>query len=562
MGKSNKDRGPFGEFLYTELKARDMKAKSLAIQIKRMGGNISDATIRHWMIGSRVPAETHEAVEKISKIFNKPLQDVQTIIKKARGWRNPSRMDLVSAPRPRSSLLFVPDEWEKLEDSSTDLSLNSQSHLLIRDDLKGDDSTFMSYDEILGKQKSVAIKDEVKVLRAAISLIENLPDDDPKKELLIMIQGRMTTIDQLDIKLRFRWYKAIGNALKRGWKVDHIIRTDNNRDRIKKMIEGFLLIVQYEGDHYYPLVFQQRFVLPVAQSFIVAPGIDKGMILFAGQSQPDHVDSAILINDKEQVSILENHFKLLEEYMNELFTIKRRYSEVGEDFLKADEKPGDRIVILKRISDIQRPDDCYTTDSMWSERYSESHKIRSTSEKEKMLHTRKKRKQNLKEFSKRNKCRYIYINDCLSKFVKEGEEGALSKKFRVSPEERINQLKEFQNLLDYRNFEMALSEENISSALKENDEYVNPSGLGEIFPDFCEVQKSNNLVVMQYSKETKNGDIDNKWIVINEPTIVTAFYEHLLDIWNVIHDMRKDKYYVSKWIQHKINELMDGVYDT
>ena len=113
------------------------------------------------------------------------------------------------------------------------------------------------------------------------------------------------------------------------------------------------------------------------------------------------------------------------EDMNPLFSIYDNYSSVSSDLLQADRKPGNRIVILQRISDIQTPDRFYQKNSKWANCYKESHDL-SDQELEEILQNRLQRKNNLKECSINHSCRYIYTDNCIKKLINFGEEKALN----------------------------------------------------------------------------------------------------------------------------------------
>ncbi len=525
----DKDRGPFGNFLHRELKERQQQTvKWLTNQINYSSDKkISESTIRHWLSGNRVPAENHKLLPKLAEALNIALKDIRKEINESHTWKASNPRTQKSFEKKRSSLLFQPPEFKELPDLK-DLSRNLKEG-----------------------ENSIAIVGENNVLETAISRIQKLPKAKDGEQLFIMIQGKMSTISKLDKKLRYIWNKSIGEALEKGWKVTHIIRINNDLERIKKMVEGFLIIVGHEGN-YSPKSFKQKYVLPVAQSFILAPSIGEGLALYAGKQQPEHVDSAIFIRDQEQIDILTNHFILMMEDMNPLFSIYDNYSSVSSDLLQADRKPGNRIVILQRISDIQRPDRFYQKNSKWANCYKESHDL-SDQELEEILQNRLQRKNNLKECSINHSCRYIYTDNCIKKLINFGEEKALN--YNSPKEDRVDQLKEFRDLLEYPNFEIALSEEDISLSLDHQEKTVKATDLDRIIPDFCEVQQ-DELVVMQYSSKKKSGSgFNNKWIVIKEPIIVRAIYEHLLEIWNEINEVRRGKYYISKWVKEEIHSL-------
>ena len=132
-----------------------------------------------------------------------------------------------------------------------------------------------------------------------------------------MIQGRMTTIEQFSEVIQQRWNSAIKLALQKGWKVTHIVRLDNNIERVKRIVRSILLLAGNKGE-YIPYAFKQKYVSSVAQSLLLVPRLNEGMVFYAGK-QSEYADSAIYIKDKLQIEILSDYFDQIKSESNEIF---------------------------------------------------------------------------------------------------------------------------------------------------------------------------------------------------------------------------------------------------
>lgn len=539
MLKPFEERGPWGQFLYRELKdARNHSAQWLAQGLKRENVSIDASLIRRWMSGSRIPPDTHPAISKIAKLLNVSEELVFKIHEDALNWQNAKKA-------------VAKKEKQYSKDK------NSKSNKLLEKDIEIDSQSSVITDsrsELNKNAKSVGIKGAQEVLETAISLIENLPNPQCHgDQLLLMIQGRMTTIEQFSEVIQQRWNSAIKLALQKGWKVTHIVRLDNNIERVKRIVRSILLLAGNKGE-YIPYAFKQKYVSSVAQSLLLVPRLNEGMVFYAGK-QSEYADSAIYIKDKLQIEILSDYFDQIKSESNEIFHTQKRYNSILERMERADKIPSRRIVILKRLSDIQRPFEFYDKNSEWAKAYKKAKDIVDSEDLEYSLEGRRKRQNSLLEHSVNYSCRYIYTRQCIGNFADSGREVSLPG-YVSSIKSRISQLQHLRDFLDLRNYEMCLSEEEIAPSLKGWKENIEPIDFDEIIPDFCEVQEGK-LVLMQF---TVQFDDDNhyecKWIVINEPIIVRAFYEHLSEIWNeFIPDERKRRHNISRWIESKIDEL-------
>lgn len=87
MPKSIQERGPFGAFLYFQIKGNHRKsAQWLADELARLDSPIDASLIRHWMSGRRVPKEGHESILKIAKILCCSNAEVIEAQKSALAW--------------------------------------------------------------------------------------------------------------------------------------------------------------------------------------------------------------------------------------------------------------------------------------------------------------------------------------------------------------------------------------------------------------------------------------------------------------------------------------------
>ncbi|MEN8444150.1 MAG: hypothetical protein ABG776_03950, partial [Cyanobacteria bacterium J06555_13] len=402
-------------------------------------------------------------------------------------------------------------------------------------------------------EKSIGIEGARESIETVICFLEELPRPVEKDaKLYIMVNGRTATIERFADDLLPRWYEAMKSALEKGWSVVHIVRLDEDLERIQKLVRGILLLVGQEGK-YEPLAFKQKYVMPVAESFLLVPSLHKGMIFYSSQN-PRYVGSAIYIEDEIQIDILTRHFKLLQAETNPIFRLWNNYADVVSYLKQADLAPGKRIVILKRLSDIQRPKHWYSEDTPWAKAHQIERDL-DIDELRQCLLDRKFRRRSLEENSLTHSSRYIYTNKCIDLYFKEGKEVSLPN-YSITAKDRLEQLAAFKQLLHYPHYEMAMTEEDMYKNLDVSDNLIEKAEFPDIIPDFCEVQE-NHLVLLHFPIKQSAGQLTkSKWIVIEEPVIVKAFYQYIADIWEKrIPAPRKDKFQIHRWLEEQEKAL-------
>ena len=530
MQKRLKERGPFGEFLFLQLKNRYCKsAQWLADEVTNLGEPLDASLVRRWMAGSRVPKESHTAISKIAIVLECPEGQMQDIHSKARKWFREKQASSHKKTRAQNNSGLL--EQDKKTQSP-----------LTKDHLR-----FENRCNLKPGEKSIGIEGERETIEAVICFLAELPPPAHKgAELYLMMNGRTATIEEFANELLPHWYEAMKSALEKGWAVFHVIRLDDDLKRIQKLVRGILLLTGQKG-RYTPLAFKQKYVMPVAESFLLVPSLHKGMIFYSCKD-PGFVGSTIYIEDEAQIRILTQHFKLLKAETNPIFQTWNNYADVVSYLKLADLAPGKRIVVLKRLSNIHRPKHWYSEETSWAKAHQVERDL-DIDELRQSLNDRIFRRQSLETNALTHSTRYIYTNKCIDLYFQEGKEVYLPN-YRATEQERLEQLFTFKELLHHPHYEMALTEEDMYENLSISNNIIQKVEFPDIIPDFCEVQE-NHLVLLHFSIE--QGEMrrpKSKWIVIEEPVIVKAFYQYISDIWlKTIPAPRKDKFQIHRWLE-------------
>lgn len=387
------------------------------------------------------------------------------------------------------------------------------------------------------------IRDKSQLRAVMISMIESLEEtNDKSSEILIALQSKNRILDN---EARDRWHQSLGDAIKKGWTVHHIIQVGRDLDRILFAVSNILRFID-NSEKYNLYKFKQKGIPIVAHGVIIIPG--KSALICTATKSEDDLDSGIYLNansDNDEIEVYRERFELLTkqaEFICEKFD-RYQQPELLNAFSRSDQESGSRTVMLKRISEIHRPLSFYTPNSDWAKALQKYYKF-SEDEIKEHIKTRKKRHDEILERLNESRYRYIYYKSCFEQFANTGE--AYPYYFKATLQQRLDQLKEIENLLlNSPNFEIALIEE-------DEENMVN------IKPVFCEV-KEGIAAIMEVPCYDQQGEIDHKWFLIKDSIVIRSLEEHLLQLWDRLRATSKDQISVLRWFKQKIQTLEDQI---
>jgi hypothetical protein len=461
-----------------------------------------------------------------------------------RAWRTGERLgQLEKLPGLAQALQCSYKELEEHLIESIKKKPSRKSRTIFSSPLNGGE-TSISCEKLSNDLNQQVIRDRSKLNMSMISMIESLGEPDSEShEILIVLQSKHRTLDD---EARDRWHQSLGDAIKKGWTVHHIIQVGRDLDRILFAVSNILRFID-NSEKYNLYKFKQKGSPIAAHGMIVIPG--KSALICTATKNEDYLDSGIYLNangDSEQIEVYRERFELLKKQSESVYEKFDRYQqpELLEAFSRSDQESGSRTVILKRISEIHRPLYFYAPDSDWVKALRQYFSKFTEDEFEEHIKTRKKRHNEILKRLNESRYRYIYYKSCFEEFVETGK--AYPHYFTATPQQRLDQLKEIENLL--------LNSPNFEIALVEGDE----ENMVNIKPIFCEV-KEGITAVMEVPCNDHEGNIDHKWCLIKDPTITRALEEHLLQLWDRLRATSKDQISVLRWFRQKIQTLEDKI---
>jgi hypothetical protein len=377
-----------------------------------------------------------------------------------------------------------------------------------------------------------ALRGRQAVIAAAINLLRNLqPPDSHKKdsEILLSLQGSDALALQQPLSA------GLFDALRAGWSVSHYLRLEKDNRQSVQLIKAISNLL---GTGRYQVWYFKRSGKLFPQDALVVP--TRGALIFFAANNADTIDSAILIDDPKQVEILQDHFHqltgkkepLIQAYLPDQEQRRRYWEALEQGELQA----GGRYTVRSGLTGLTRPIDWFTEGSAWLKKHSTASSVDTA-----WLAAHYQRR--IQTFMDNLRAGYVYRDiyrrQGIIDFVKTRNysQHLPGGSVRVSPEEVQQHLQNVISLLAYRNYEIAL---------------VNEDKTRDIVPiPFWEVTGRLRVLIATICTNEKGTPIKVD-LEIREPTVVEIFTKHFETLWQELDDASKDKERVIAFLREQI----------
>ncbi len=499
-----------------------LKAKGVSTQAFAESVGVNERMIRFWRTGGRLPH--FNKLPTLSAALEVSLDDLKDKLMKSLQEKGAKSESSSKGRLEKSSL------YDAL--SVNDTSVND---------------TNLPYCETTADLPTPVTKGKVNINRAMIALIQSLgkPVDRTNNRIQIIFQNKDVVFEKEYLDLS---RDALKKAIDNGWFLEQIIQVDRNRERTLRTIFN---ILNYTNDENQYMLYKMKHKKSVEAStgMLIIPG--KAALICYATQDPDCIDRAIFIQanpDQEQIEVYSQHFELLKKQSEPVFR-KFDHDEhqmILEELLESDHKAGDRIVFLKRISEVTRPEYFYDRTSNWAKSIQKYYQM-TDEQLDIHLSIRKQRHDQFRDVLKSNRCRYMYCASLLEEFVNTGK--CYPYYFEATEQERLDQLRETRRLVlseeSNQNFELAI--------LSKSEE----AEIANLKHSFCEV-KDGIITTMEIPTGTRDdqGNLQHRWFLIADPAMTTAFNDYFSDMWDRLKDDSKNVPALA-WLNRQITTLED-----
>jgi len=534
----------FGECLAAILNTLDLKCSKLAKEI-----NVDPSLVYKWLRGERVPSYDTPYIELISnfisnKIINKYQRKAISDLLDKHSTEVP---DIDSADLKDRIRLWLQEaqgysvnlqkklKMQKKAKTKKTGHLDNESSISgflknIDENAKWNHYASMTNNEYSLNKNLYCSSDNIQViyghsevLYSTLKLLKqaNRKPCSNNERILITFNSEVDILPD-DMGLRHNWIKALYDALSHGWSIIFLIRLNNNMQRTIKIIEDLQLLLSM-GDFtiYYQKANDDFYVLN--DLCIVS---NKGALLCFSSKIGHKVDRAFWYHEEESIDILTSFFfqqltfakPLLKSYPS------HKTVEFQQALAEADEVPGDKYVFKNGLSTTTIPLSLY-------EKYLNFGNITSQ-ELSYRIFLHGKRLESFETQVKYYEFKDICFIESLERLVNDKkytfDEYYMLENGTPSKEDIAYHLEYLIHMLKkYDNYEIAfISKQNFNN-----------------LSDICWLVKRNSSVFIETlaKDKTENNNHIEMNFSITEKSIVNAFNDYFLKIWNHIPYENRNK---------------------
>ncbi len=339
-----------------------------------------------------------------------------------------------------------------------------------------------------------------------------------------------------------RWQQAVRDALRRGWRVEHVWRLTRDVRRTAFLVATTLDLLS-AGD-YQPLYTSSADTPSTPYDLVIRP--DAALLLLAAHNTRN-VDGGILTRDPKQIKLLSAHFAQLRAQAKPLLhSFLRDDPRFGRVLVDSETRFPGRSLVKYGLSFFTEPEEWSCPDSSWARRMSYPERDTTTFCEHRRLRL---------EAFRANIGAHLYRDICpkraVERLAQEGryarytEQHASARQLDevASPDERRAHLRSAIEVLKaHEHFQLAL--------VDADEEEVLQMRLGT----YWEVAGASRVLINSRTLDASGQPVD-LMIVIDEPTIVAGCAAHFDQLWERIKPRNRDKEYVVWWLERQLEAL-------
>ena len=353
-----------------------------------------------------------------------------------------------------------------------------------------------------------------------------------------------------------QWQQGVREALRRGWRVEHVWRLTRDARRTAFLVATTLDLL---GSGNYRPLYTSGVDAPAPPYDLVLRPDAALLLLAAGNAR--NVDSGILTRDPKQIQLFRAHYAQLRDRARPLLRSYRRDDpRFGAVVVESETRFPGRSLVKYGLSFYTEPEAWSDPDSPWAQRmrYPEA-------DVESFSVNRQSRLEGFREHVRTHLYRDVCPKGAVERLVKEGrysrytERGAgaarksgktgrqqsqdVASQDVASVEERRQHLQSAIDVLNrYSNFQIALLDADEEEALAVHQ------------ATYWEVVGADRVLINARTL-TREGQPTDIEIVIDEPTIVAGCIAHFDQLWERIKPRNRDKEYVVWWLERQLESL-------
>jgi hypothetical protein len=350
-----------------------------------------------------------------------------------------------------------------------------------------------------------------------------------------------------------QWQQAVREALRRGWRVEHVWRLTRDARRTAFLVATTLDLLG-AGD-YQPLYTSGAAAPSPPYDLVIRP--DAALLLLATRNARN-VDGGILTRDPKQIQLLSGHYAQLRAQAKPLLQSYRRDNpQFGAVVVESETRFPGRSLVKYGLSFYTEPEEWSHPASRWAQRmtYPEAD-VESFS-----LH-RWARLAAFRDHVRTHLYRDICPKRAIERLAQEGRysryterhagtmgKGKSGKMGKQEPQEVASVEERRQHL--HSAIALLEAHDNFQIALLDADE---EKALGVQMGTYWEVVGADRVLINARTLDAHAEPMDIE-IAIDEPTTVAGCLAHFDQLWERIMPRNRDKDYVIWWLERQLESV-------
>ena len=360
------------------------------------------------------------------------------------------------------------------------------------------------------------------------------------KNIFVTLNNNLDFLMKKD-SFTLRWKSALIKALNLGWNVTYLINLNNNVDKVIAFIKDMRLIMNSPRFKIYYFRSEEKSFNLINELFIIK---DFGTLVCFLSSKVNKLEHAFLFSSSVSTNILTTHFSSFFAACKPLFSYfpTQKLIKFQEKFAEVESMLGSRYCFKGDISTLSMPTGLY-------EKFLKlSNKTKEEIDNRVYLH-------NIRVNSFKEQIKYYKFKDI---WFKESIEILVSKKkyafdqYHIledvipTDEDIICHLENVIYMLESnKNFEIALIEQ---------------SKVDSVSKLYWMVKENSGILIETLKSDSKElfkfYDYDREInLFISEKSVIKAFENYFISIWNQIDNDNRDKEKVINWLREQISNL-------
>jgi hypothetical protein len=502
--------------------------------------NVDGSLVNRWINGKRIPSYQTDYIEKISEFISKNIhntfqkQQIDNLVSEVCGT-----FDHSISIKEQIQCMLAEVQGYSIECYQNEIRENKNKLSNNKQIAKKPLSNYTEDIQPINNSISLSENDKVifgqkNITQSSLSMLETASVIKPQFDNTIYVayddDCYLDKYSENDLK---NLTNTLIKALNNGWNLVLLVKLAHDTDRMIRFMNFAKPLIQ--TGNFIPYYMKNYDSYVMGEELIIVPGI--GALLCFSNNLHASINSAFYLSNPVAINMYLSHFITIMN-KNTKSLIERYHGNINYSnlLIKVEETTANRFLYRYCFGMMTIPEKLYLRLL--------KRKNTTNEETEKSIELYKKRYKAFLFNIQRYQYRDIYISSCIKDLIKDHQiyfysyyEVAL---MDVEVNDIIEHLENIIYLLEtYDNYHIAFQKSNTDGSICTKNIY-------------CLVKERQSVL---FEIISPMNDLPETRITSEEPMLINGFYEYLMNIWEHIPPINKNKKEVISWIKYEIEML-------